>query len=176
MKQFLRYQVSGSVLIFWVLVFYYGNSAANLSELVFCMQSNLSGIKVITGLASAIPIGVILHQFSVLIKNCVIAKIWSEFDDFPKKGVILKLNYDTKEKSSQYCLERISNLNSFYYVRFDNGFLSPFVAWFVVFLFLGRSIHYMWWISAVIIGVITISYIPKIYYEIKKYNDILASS
>ena len=120
------------------------------------------------------PIGVILHQLSVLIKNCLIANIWAEFSDFPEKEIILKLNANEKEKVTQYCLERISNLNSFYYVRFDNGFLSPVIAWIIVYFFMGRSISYPWILSAIFIGLLTLIYLKKIYCEIQEYKKILS--
>jgi len=173
-KQFLRYQIYGTVLILWVVVFFYGKDTNNLSELFISLYADLKDLTVLAGLATAMPIGVILHQFSVLIKNCLIAKIWVEFDDFPQKETILKLNVSTKEKATQYCLERISNLNSFYYVRFDNGFLSPFLAWLVVYFFMGRSINCPWLLSALFIGVLTMIYLRNIYYEIKEYRRILS--
>ena len=173
MKQFLRYQISGTVLILWAIVFYYGKDANNLNELNILLHSSLKDLKIIAGLAIALPIGVIIHQLSVLIKNCLIAKIWKEFNDFPEKEIILSLNKEGKENSTEYCLERISNLNSFYYVRFDNGFLAPVIAWVIVFCFMGRSINQAWIWSAIVIALLTIIYLKKIYCEIKEYKNIL---
>ena len=174
MKQFLRYQISGSVLILWAVVFYYGENAKNLTDLAMSLHSNLKDLKILAGLAIAMPIVVLLHQLSVLIKNCLIAKKWEEFSDFPEKETILKLNVTEKEKVTQYCLERISNLNSFYYVRFDNGFLSPFIAWIIVYFFMWRNISYPWVLSAIFIGLLTLVYLKKIYHEIQEYKKILS--
>jgi len=174
MKQFLRYQVSGTVFIFWVSVFYYGQCAENLHDLIIYLQPKLKDIKIIASLlAIALPSGVLIHQFSVLIKNLIGFIIWKEFKDFPQEEIIL--NLDDKEKSTQYCLERISNLNSFYYVRFDNGLLSPFIAWLVVAYFMERNINSIWLLAAFIIGIITIIYLPVIYFEIKAYRKILSN-
>ncbi len=171
MKQFLRYQISGTVFILWCVVFYYGENATNLNKLASLLYSNLKDLKIIAGLAVALPVGVIIHQLSVLIKNFLIAKIWKEFDDLPQDSIILKLNED--KNHIEYCLERISNLNSFYYVRFDNGVLSPLIASFTVNGFMGCNIIGVWAWTAIIIGFITIAYIPRIYSEIKIYNSIL---
>ena len=173
MKQFLRYQISGTVFILWVVVFYYGENATNLNELAMILHSSLKDLKIIAGLAGALPIGVIIHQLSVLIKNCLVAKIWEEFDDFPQGEIILELNKQEEEKLIEYCLERISNLNSFYYVRFDNGFLAPFIAWLAVSCFMGRNINCLWLLAVFCIGIITLAYLPKIYIEIKEYRSIL---
>jgi hypothetical protein len=176
MKQFLRYQISGIVFILWAIVFFYGKDAHNLNELNDLLYSSLKDLKIIAGLAIALPIGVIIHQLSVIIKNCLIAKIWEEFSDFPQKDIILSLNKEEKENSTEYCLQRISNLNSFYYVRFDNGFLSPFIAWVMVHCFMGRSINQAWIWSAIVISIFTMIYLKKIYCEIKEYNNILNES
>jgi len=172
MKQFLRYQISGTVYILWCVVFYYGKNAENLNALASLLYLNLKDLKVIAGLAVALPVGVIIHQLSVLIKNFLIANIWKEFDDSPQDLIILKLN-DEDKNHIEYCLERISNLNSFYYVRFDNGVLSPLLASLTVNGFMGCNIVGMWAWTAILIGLVTIAYIPRIHSEMKTYNSIL---
>ena len=163
--------MSGSTFILWVIVFYFDPITNNFNDQHIYLTHNL---KVIAGLVVvALPVGVIIHQFSVLIKNQLIARIWNEFNDFPNKEIILTLKKETK--LSEYCLDRISNLNSFYYVRFDNGFLSPLLAWFTVSCLMGNTISFQLALSALIIGLITVAYLPRIYLEIKKYHNILKS-
>jgi len=91
---------------------------------------------------------------------------------YQKKEEISKLNADDT-KQTEYCLERISNLNSFYYVRVDNGFLAPFIAWLVVSVFMDRDISCIWILTAIIIGAITASYLKRISFEIKAYRKII---
>ena len=69
MKQFLRYQISGTVYIIWAVIFYYGSHANNLNELTPAIHGDLQNLNLILGLVAALPIGVIIHQLSVLIKN-----------------------------------------------------------------------------------------------------------
>lgn len=132
MREILRYQISGSIYRMWIVIFYYGVDAENLNELSECILEDLSNLKdsafVILGVAIALPIGVLIHQFLVVIKNWIISKKWCELDDFPKKGLILKLKEPGNAEITKYVSERISNLNTFYYVRFDNGLLSPLLA------------------------------------------------
>jgi len=175
MKQFLRYQISGSVFILWTVVFFYGKCANDIDGLIQLLGSTFSNIKIVAGLvALALPIGILIHQLSVVIKNWMIGIIFKELRDSPDKEIIIQL--DSKEKSTEYCLERISNLNSFYYVRFDNGLLSPLLAWLSVYFFMEGNIKPIWTISASVIGLITIIYLPKIYLEMKAYRGILKSN
>ncbi|MET1257379.1 hypothetical protein [Aliikangiella maris] len=173
MKQFLRYQISGTVFILWLVIFFFGKDANNLNELITLLIANLESIKIIAGLAVAMPTGVIIHQFSVLIKNWGVSKIWSEYNDFPDKDKIPKFDYDKKGKTIEYCLERISNLNSFYYVRVDNGFLSPFMAWLVVGCCMGRNIDCTWTVTAIVVGLLTVVYLKRITSEINQYQSML---
>ncbi|GEM_PF-6921819 len=174
MKQFLRYQISGTTFILWSVIFFYGENAKNLNDLMCLLYKNLENLSIIAGLATAMPIGVLIHQLSVLIKNWIVSKIWDEFNDFPKKESIKKLENGKKE-SIQYCLERVSNLNSFYYVRFDNGFLSPVIAWLVVDVFMGRDTSCIWELTAIIIGMITMLYMKRIHSEMKAYQNLIIS-
>jgi len=170
-KQFLRYQISGSVFILWTIVFIYGQCTNDIYGLIKLLEPTFSNIKIVAGLvAITLPIGVLIHQLSVVIKNFM-GIILKEFRDSPDKEIIIRL--DSIEKSTEYCLERISNLNSFYYVRFDNGLLSPFLAWLGVLFFMEGDIKSTWTTSALIIGFITGMYLPKIYLEMKEYKCIL---
>ncbi|MDX8384929.1 MAG: hypothetical protein R8M11_00255 [Gallionella sp.] len=172
MKQFLRYQISGTIFILWIVIFFYGENAKNLNELMKLLLLNLENWRIIAGLVITMPIGVLIHQLSVLIKNLIVSKIWDEFNDFPKRNSILKLS-NRKIESIQYCLERVSNLNSFYYVRFDNGFLSPVIAWLFVDVFMGRDTSCTWELTAIFIGMITMIYLIRIHSEMKEYQKII---
>ena len=175
MKQFLRYQISGMVFIMWGVVFFYGRDTNDLFELICLLVPVFGNIKIVAGLvAIALPIGVLIHQFSVVIKNYIVGVVFKEFSDSPEKEIIIQLDSKSKEKSTEYCLERISNLNSFYYVRFDNGLLSPFLAWWSVYYFMDGNINLIWIKSACFIGFLTtVIYFPKIFLEMKAYIDIL---
>jgi len=174
MRQFLRYQISGMIFIFWLVIFYFGKDTSDPIKLLEAINTNYKediGIKSIIGLLSALPIGVIIHQISVEIKNWVIGKKFSEFDDFPNEE---RINSHSEMKN--YILERISNLNSYYYVRFDNGVLAPFFAWFVVINIIDKPINNIWIILSIIIGLVLSIYIYRIKKEIQKYNQILDNS
>ncbi len=174
MKQFLRYQVSGTVFLLWVIVFYYGSSTSDVKILISNIFKDMDTLKPLAGLISALPIGVIIHQISVLFKNYVTILIWKEFDDFPNRA--LSIYSKNPSEFDKYIAGKISNLNSFYYVRFDNGFLSPFIAWVLVYFSMEKITHCSWTITAMIICAILIAYIPRIKNEIKEYNKILLSS
>jgi len=170
LKQFLRYQISGTVFLLWFIVFYYGGRAEDINELVAYIHKDLENINSIIGVFAALPIGVIIHQLSVLLKNLIGVCIKS-FSDFPNIDDIK--NLDNKRIKVDYILERISNLNSFYYVRFDNGILSPLLAWWVVSCFMNINIHSFWLKSAFLIGFFTAIYIPIIWCELKYYKAAL---
>jgi hypothetical protein len=153
------------------VIFLFGSDATNLAELTKAIQDETKNIKALLGVVAALPIGVLIHQLSVLLKNFVFSKKGSVFNDFPIKERIQKLIIE--EERTVYILERISNLNSFYYVRFDNGLLSPLLAWFTVSCCMGRQINCIWLVTASIIGLVTIIYIKRIHSEIKEYNEIL---
>lgn len=179
MREILRYQISGSIYLIWVVIFYYGVNAENLNELSKFLLKDLSILKdsalVILGVAIALPLGVLIHQFSVLIKNWISSKICSDLSDLPRKEIILKLKEPENEKITTYVLERISNLNTFYYVRFDNGILSPLLAWFTISCIMGKEINTLWLIYALVIAFFTCIYIIRICSEFETYNDILLS-
>ena len=156
--------------MFWLIVFYYGGRAENINELISLIYKHIVNINLIIGVFAALPIGVIIHQFSVILKNLIGICIKS-FRDFPNIDDIK--NLDNKRIKVDYILERISNLNSFYYVRFDNGALSPLLAWWVVSCFMDINIKSFWLKSAVLIGFVTVAYIPIIWCELKYYKAAL---
>ncbi|WBE25076.1 hypothetical protein [Denitrificimonas caeni] len=84
MKHFLRYQISGMVFIGWVLILYiathHGFSTESLKSF-FIQKYNFA----LGGLLTALPIGILIHQLSVLIKNWFMTYISDVFSDFPKK-------------------------------------------------------------------------------------------
>ena len=168
MKQFLRYQISGSVFIFWIVIFYYGKDTSNPTELIKMIYQKTDGIKAILGLVSAMPIGVLIHQISVQIKNWIVGQFWKEFSDYPNRYRI-----NSENKSKDYILERISNLNSFYYVRFDNGILTPFFSYLIVSNYIEHPIHDIWLIVSSILGIFINLYLIQIYKEIKEYDLLL---
>jgi len=175
MKQFLRYQISGMVFILWLLIFYYSGENNSKNFIKAISDSILFTNKVFYTFISALPIGVILHQISVNIKNHIFTKICPELDDWPKQIYIEKLikreEVDIQEYI-KYILDRISNLNSFYYVRFDNGFLAPFLA-FVIIAFLGYTINPITVIVAIVLGYTMLYYIPRICKELKIYYSMI---
>ena len=116
MKQFLRYQVSGMVFIIWIIIFYYGSKTDNTLELLRTIVKTDVNLP-LSGLVSALPIGVLIHQFSVVLKNWAFSKVpgWQHFSDHPATIAVHGL-YSEKQEYTKYLLERVSNLNTFYYV------------------------------------------------------------
>ncbi len=173
MKQFLRYQISGMVYIGWVLIFYFGSKPGGIANLII-QASNNSQINNLTfsGLFSALPLGVFIHQISVLIKNCLLAKIFPEYDDFPRASIITALDKE-KNESAKYILSKISNLNSFYYVRFDNGILAPFLSFLTVIFFFDVSVKSIGSeiVFAFLIALIICCYLGRISRELIWYQN-----
>jgi len=175
MKQFLRYQISGMIFVLWIVIFYYSGKSNNVQEFIQCLEeSNFLKSEALIAFVTALPIGVIIHQLSVSIKNHIIARMCEELNDFPKEYKIKQLNNENVE-DIKYILEKISNLNSFYYVRFDNGFLAPFLA-FIVVISLGYKINLIAVIICILIAVLLLCYIPRICREIQEYKKILDRS
>jgi len=167
------------VFFIWIFIFYYSGQANDSHEFLNFFIADTNFEKIIGGIASALPLGVFIHQISVSIKNHIIGKLCTELDDFPKSYLIEKLkSKDTVDTVNieyvKYILERISNLNSFYYVRFDNGFLAPFLA-FITILAFGYSIHCIAIVSFIVVAVILLSYLPRICKELKKYTQLIKS-
>lgn len=170
MKQFLRYQISGSVFLGWCVIFYVSaQPGLFINELAKLAKGDSSTLF---GLVSALPIGVLIHQFSVIIKNCFLGQFWDVLSDKPGVFDISALGHSENNEKAKYILERISNLNSFYYVRFDNGFLAPFLALgfstFVLDIYI-CNIYCACWVM-IFICIFTIIYIPCITDELKTYQ------
>lgn len=128
MKQFLRYQISGTTFIIWIIIFYYGS----ISENTVTMLSNISDNSLtvpLSGVITALPIGVLIHQLSVFLKNIVFSTLldMKYLSDDPSTFDFSGLA-SSRRDYIKYILERISNLNSFYYVRVDNALLAPILA------------------------------------------------
>jgi len=177
MKQFLRYQVSGMVFILWIIIFYYGSKTDNTLDLLRIIVKTDINLP-LSGLVSALPIGVLIHQLSVVLKNCVVAKIpfGEHFSDHPVTFAVDGL-YSEKQEYTKYLLERVSNLNTFYYVRVDNGLLAPLLACFFCICFLGLELRNICseTVMAVLITIVTLSYLPRISQELKYYQGKLLS-
>lgn len=189
MKQFLRYQISGMVFVGWVIIFYLGAFPQ------YPLDTRSISEYTLGGFFTALSIGVMIHQLSVLIKNSAIVNIPTLFISFLNSSLIplsdhpkdLKIKALIKKNTdgnldhteyAKYILERISNLNSFYYVRFDNGFLAPILAlMFVIFVLkielqkIAHEITIMF-----VIAIIILAYIPRIINELERYRDELKKS
>jgi len=182
MKQFLRYQISGMVFIAWVLIFYYSGISSGFDNfLVKIIDGALFKNKFLYTFIAALPIGVIIHQLSVSIKNQIMSGICEDLSDMPEKKYLIKLKKREKRwtkkeidhiEYTKYILDRISNLNSFYYVRFDNGFLAPFLALIFV-VALGYRVEPIAVCISVGLGGILLSYLPRICEEMKTYKEML---
>jgi hypothetical protein len=102
--------------------------------------------------------------------------ICEDLSDMPEKCHFKKLkkrdNGIDRIEYAKYILEKISNLNSFYYVRFDNGFLSPFLALIFV-VALGYRVDSTAVCLSVGLGGILLSYLPRICKEMKTYREML---
>jgi len=144
-KMFLRYETSGAIYFIWLILFYISlNSQANGSS--FIVQKLIEEKVNLPwgGFILAFPIGVIIHQISVNLKNTVVCEKYKYLNDSPDKNptlaILNRLNIidavqptvryrNKREKTFEYVRDRISNLNSFYYARIDNGIIAPFFAW-----------------------------------------------
>jgi len=173
MKQFLRYQVSGMTFIFWIILFHYGSYTTNLPEILELLTKSFSNkmlLKSLIGLFSAMPIGVMIHQVSVMCKNWCVSYLIREFNDYPRRDMIL-----SKSDVKDYIIERISNLNSYYYVRVDNGIMAPLFAYIIVEYVMSESINGIWIFASIIIGLVLTSYLIRIKKEMNEYYRILRS-
>lgn len=136
----LRYETSGAIYIVWLILFYIGLHPYSSSEQII---NNLLNDKLPWGgFFIAFPIGVIIHQISVNLKNMVVCKFYKYLNDSPDvaptSAMLNRLNIidnngvslNKREKTFEYVRNRISSLNSFYYARIDNGVIAPFFAWY----------------------------------------------
>jgi len=178
MKQFLRFQISGTTFYIWLFIFLFGiPDKDGIQELILNIKDGTTDEnKYLTGyiafaVASALPVGTIIHQLSVLIKNWVLVKLFclDSLSDKPYKNAIERIS--PASPKIDYILERVSNLNSFYYVRVDNGILAPLIAWIAVCIFADRTPENYG--IAITIGAITSIYLYSIYKELGEYRDML---
>lgn len=176
MKQFLRYQISGTTFIIWVIIFYYGSISENTITMLEKFFENKLTVP-LSGVITALPIGVLIHQFSVLLKNLVFSILFDieHLSDDPSTFNFSGLSSSEKDYT-EYILERISNLNSFYYVRVDNALLAPTLA--LVFCCLALDVE-LYSIKnelslMLTISGLTLAYLPMIFYEMKCYQKMLA--
>lgn len=174
LKILLRYQISGSIFIGWFLLFHYSVHSADYAE----MATKIMDISSLASLVLAIPLGAIIHQFSVTIKNQVFGLCTASYlSDSPLKSPtkdILefynkKINGDAEKEYLNYIKEKITNLNSFYYLRFDNGFLAPLLA---IILFCFVDYQYIPWepVSLIVLFVISLFIYFIVYKNGKKWE------
>lgn len=92
------------------------------------------------------------------------------FSDFQKKYYLDSFD-EPNSKKSEYILERISSLNSFYYVRFDNGFLAPLLSVIFSCHFFGFNPLDHWCVTLIMscIGGVAVIYIFQIHKEMQWY-------
>lgn len=139
LKLLLRYQISGSVFIGWFLLFHYSVHSADWAD----MAKHIMDVTTLLTFIASIPIGAIIHQISVTIKNQIFGLCEDSYlSDSPMKkptqNILEKYEKGCGGEFVKYIDEKISRLNSFYYMRFDNGFLAPFIS-FILFLFIDND-------------------------------------
>ncbi len=171
----LRYQISGSVFIAWFLLFHYSVHSADFAD----MATKIMDISNLAALIMTIPLGAIIHQFSVTIKNQIFGLCEDSYlsDSLMKKPTSVILNYyannlnnnDSKEVNLEYLKyiqDKITNLNSFYYMRFDNGFLAPLLAYLLFYLI---NQYVKWWFFPVLLcAIMLLCNCTKVYGWIRK--------
>jgi len=157
--------------MFWLAIFGIGGPTEGFNELAKTLYREADSFKVLAGLVVALPIGVLIHQFSVLIKNWIVGQRFRSFSDYPED-----IDFSDNSELKKYYLDKISNLNSFYYVRFDNGFLAPLFAWVVIGGLVDVEVACYLILTAIAIAFVTLIYIPRIYCEIKFYRNELRES
>lgn len=173
LRVLLRYQISGSVFIGWFLLFHYSVHSADWAD----MAKQIMDVTTLLTFVASIPIGAIIHQFSVTIKNqffglCEDSYLSDSPMKSPTKDILLAFdsskikNEDETKKFSleylNYIKEKISNLNSFYYMRFDNGLLAPLLAYFL-FLMVDNINKPEYYCNAIVIAIIILLVIFILY-------------
>jgi len=173
MKQLLRYQISGMVFIGWLVVFYFGSQTEDFVSFIVKIQNTDLNKLIFSGLLSALPIGVFIHQISVLLKNCILSRFRPEFSDFPRSCIIDALKPDNNTDSTKYILEKMSNLNSFYYVRFDNALLAPFLSFIISIYLFDVSVKdiYSELFFSIFIAIVVCFFLVRISHELIWYQD-----
>lgn len=159
----LRYQISGSVFIAWFLLFHYSVHSADFAD----MATKIMDISSLATLVMAIPLGAIIHQFSVTIKNQIFGLCEESYlSDSPMKKPTRTILDGYKKASDKeyvkYLDEKISKLNSFFYMRFDNGFLAPLLAFSL--FFVTSDLNFAYICNALAIYIVLIIVLIGIYY------------
>jgi len=115
-------------------------------------------ISSLASLIIAMPIGAIIHQFSVTIKNQIFGLCEDSYlSDSPMKNptraILRGFRNSNGGEYVKYIDEKISKLNSFYYMRFDNGFLAPLLAYFL-FLTVNEMVSVKYYFNALVMMLI----------------------
>lgn len=140
-KTIFRYQLSGTVFIVWLLVFNLSIRSANFQD-IFTKISSFELSNIFTAVAAGIPIGTIIHQVSIFIKNCIFGKLFGRpyFIDSMKEDARLTDCIARRYKDLDASIvndkitsthKKMSDLNTFYYLRFDNGLIAPLFAYII---------------------------------------------
>lgn len=140
-----RYQLSGSIFIGWLLIFYYSSNSASFSDIATKISA-LPIANLFSAVAAGVPIGTIIHQFSVSIKNQIFGKLFGfpyfidSMQDDAKLTDSIVMKYIAETRAQIFTgeiinskitstHEKLSSLNTHYYLRFDNGVLAPIFAY-----------------------------------------------
>lgn len=190
LKIWLRYQLSGSVYIAWLLIFYYSSNSYDLIE----VTSKIFSLDVVKIFAAGIPTGAIIHQFSVSFKNQVLGGWFglqffqdSMVDDStltnfiirrmgnnqmvlrsnrfvriisgkkPRRGRVGDIGSDIIDSKIRATHEKLSALNTFYYMRVDNGFFAPILAFISYVLVIASTYDDLPWMTFVIVFIVVLT-------------------
>lgn len=149
-KMVFRYQLSGGIFIIWFLAFYFSAHSESFSD-IFSSAVSLETTQLITAFIAGIPIGAIIHQLSISIKNQILGRLFNlpYFIDSMVDDARLTDNiaakytniYDSSIIDSKITSthKKMSALNTFYYLRFDNGFLAPVLAYIAFYLVIAQE-------------------------------------
>lgn len=193
-KKFLRYEISGATYFIWLILFYLTLKGYSFETIINKIHKNDS--LPWGGLVIAFPIGNIIHQISVTLKNHVVCRLpqLKFLNDDPSespsvfilgamdgRNTKLGMAFDN-DKYVDYIKEKISSLNSFYYARVDNGFIAPFLACVTAIIICYHDIEFainlnafnILLLAAVIIAVCMGYYVLRINKEIKHYSSLLS--
>ncbi len=140
-KMIFRYQLSGTVFIIWLLMFNLSVTSASFQDM-FTKISSFELSNIFTAVAVGIPIGTIIHQISIFLKNCIFGKLFGlpYFVDSMKDDAKLTDCIARKYKDLDSSIvndkitsthKKMSDLNTFYYLRFDNGLIAPLFAYII---------------------------------------------
>lgn len=140
-KMIFRYQLSGTVFIIWLLMFNLSVTSASFQDM-FTKISSFELSNIFTAVAVGIPIGTIIHQLSIFLKNCIFGRsfglpyfIDSMSDDARLTDCIARkykdLDASIVNDKITSTHKKMSDLNTFYYLRFDNGLIAPLLAYII---------------------------------------------